>query len=316
MKFVEISRRLSDLLFYFPMLLKNAFSISRLIKKEKIDLIHVNDIYNMLGLCVKIFIRTKVITHVRRMPESFPKAIYKTWSWLHIKFADRIVAVSEANKRGLPINNKTEVIYDSLPEIQKYNAYEIKDKLDGTIKILYLANYTDGKGHKHALYVLKRAIDEFPDREFYLNFYGGNFGLTKNNFYKNDLIALAKKLGISAFVCFNDKSSDVEKEMKAHDVIWNFSDSESFSRVTLEALFYSIPVIATDVGGTNEMLVNNKGGILVKAKSVEEMYAGFKRLISDDTWRVSMSKYGYDFVRTHFSIGNTSMKIKKIYQDV
>jgi glycosyltransferase involved in cell wall biosynthesis len=314
--FIEISRRVKDIMSYLPVLIKNAFKVRGIIKRENIAIVHVNDIFNMIGLCIKAITKTKVITHVRRMPESFPGAIYKAWASLHVKFADRIIAVSEANKRGLPPNNKTDVVYDSLPEIQIYGDYRIKGNLNRQVNILYLANYIEGKGHQYALHVLKKAIDEFTGWQFHLDFFGGNLGLDKNNFYKESLVSLANDLSIDQFVSFNDKSSDVEKEMKAHDVLLNLSDSESFSRVTLEALYYGIPVVATNVGGTGEMLIDNKGGVLVKAKDVDEMYSGFKKLIADDLFRVSLSTTSYQFVRTHFDVTNTAIKNRKIYEDV
>jgi len=314
--FTEVSKRIKDILFYFPVLFINAIKTRRIIKREAIDIVHVNDIYNMVGLCLKLFWRKKLITHVRRMPESFPATIYKLWSKLHVRYADRIIAVSHANKNALPANKKTTVIYDPLPDDEKLPAYSPRPSLGKKVNVLYLANYTVGKGHQYAIEILARAVKEHPDWNFNLHFFGGQFGMKKNADYKQSLISLSQQRKIASRVCFSDASANVEQTMKDCDVILNLSDSESFSRVTLEALFYGIPIIATDVGGTNEMVTDRQTGILVKRADVESMYQGFRTLIFDDALRVQISGNAYKFVRANFGQKNTVDKLVDVYKTV
>jgi len=316
LNFTEISKRTGDLVKYFPGLLYNGWKIKRFMKKNRIDVVHVNDIYNMLGMTAKLMSGVKLVTHIRRMPESFPASIYRIWSRLHVKFADHIIAVSKANKNALPANNKTTVIYDPLPEDEVLAPYQPKKELQKTVRILYLANYTGGKGHLHALMVLNKAVREFTAWNFQLDFYGGNFGMDKNDVHKQSLIQFANENGLNASVQFNGKTNQIEEVMKAHDIVWNFSDSESFSRVTLEALFYGVPVIATDVGGTNEMVIDGKTGLLAASKNVDDMYRAFKRMILDDEERISMAANGYRYVREEFSKEKTVNRIVDIYRSL
>ena len=312
--FVEISKRVKDLFLYFPMLIINSIRLHNLIKRENVDIVHVNDIFNMVGLFVKLFTKVKVFTHIRRMPESFPKKLYNVWAGLHVLYSDRIIAVSEANLRALPTNSKSVVIYDPLPNEEKYPSYNPKQILNNEVKILYLANYTKGKGHSYAIEIISRAKKEFPAFNFFLNFYGGDFGLHKNKGYKDSLRLIVETEGLQNNISFFDKAEDVEKVMKDHDVVLNLSDSESFSRVSLEALFYGIPLIATDVGGTNEMVLNKETGILVKPNDVLSMYNGFKQLINNDELRRKCAMNSLIFVREKFGKQSTSFKLEEIYK--
>jgi glycosyltransferase involved in cell wall biosynthesis len=53
----------------------------------------------------------------------------------------------------------------------------------------------------------------------------------------------------------------VGDEISKCDIMLNFSDSESLSRVTMEALYtMELPIIATNVGGTNEMIIHEHNG--------------------------------------------------------
>jgi L-malate glycosyltransferase len=314
--FIEISKRVNDLLLYFPRLYINARKIKKLLKQENISIIHVNDLYNMAGIVAKKISGVKLVTHIRRMPESFPSSIYKIWAKMHLKYADHIVAVSKANKNALPSNTKTSVMYDPLPEEEKLSKYSVKPLLEKKLSVLYLANFNPEKGHRYALEILKKGVKDYPDWKFSFHFYGASFGLQKNDEYKQSLIQFAEDNGLSSSVQFHGKTSEVEKVMKSHDLVLNLSDSESFSRLTLEALFYGVPVTATNVGGTNEMVIDGRTGLLARPFDVDDMYVAFKKMISNDSLRVKMAKEGYRFVREEFSNERTVAKMIKIYESV
>lgn len=314
--FVEISKSINKIIQYIPFLIYNTFKLVRLIKKENITVIHVNDMFNMLGLTVKLFTGKKVITHVRRMPESFPLFLYKIWMGLNVRFSDKIIAVSESNKSAIKKNDKTVVIYDPLPDKEVLPKYYIKPELNKKIRILYLANYTFGKGQQYAIEMLEKVLIDMPDWEFSLDYYGGNFGLKKNREFKNHLqnVAIVKK--VNTFINFYDASNNTEKLMKEYDLVLNLSDSESFSRVTLEALYFGVPIIATKVGGTKEMFSEEFRFLLAERMDTESMYKCFKKLITEDDLRCAFSRAMYDYVRHNFNIEKTSRKLEDIYQSI
>ena len=314
--FIEISRRKKDLLLYFPRLYSNARKIRKLVKKEGIDFIHVNDIYNMVGVLVKKLYGIPLITHVRRMPDSFPAVIYNSWSKMHIRYADKIVVSTEANKAAIPPNDKTVVMYDSVLEHEDLPRYQPKEFLNREVTILYLANYNDGKGHLHALKMLKKALDELKDWKFQLDFYGGDFGWQKNADYKQGLIEFARENNLIGSVHFNDKTTEIEKVYKSYDVVLNLSDSESFSRVTLDALFFGVPIVATDVGGTREMVLHEKTGLIAPPKDVDTIFTMFKKMILDDNLRRTLSRNSYEFSRKEFSTERVVNTIRDVYTTV
>lgn len=310
----EISKRPADVLLYFPNLVLRGAELKKIIRREKVSIVHVNDMYNMIGLFVKLITGVKVITHVRRMPESFPASIYRTWSKLHVRYADHIIAVSEANRNGFPPNDKTTIIYDPLPDEEELLRYEPRSRLEKRLKILYLANYTMGKGHLHAIHLMARAVKQFPDWTFELHFYGGDLNMEKNASYKEFLISSSQEQGLASITQFHGPARDIEQVMKAHDLVFNLSDSESFSRVTLEALFFGVPIIATDVGGTREMVLHGGTGLLCKAKDIDSMLASFSQMIGDDAARCRMAASGWQFVRRQFRTEDAAERLAAIYE--
>ncbi len=309
---IEISRRPLDILLYFPLLIKNAYYLSKIVDKYKANIVHVNDVYNMIGIVGKFWNKYKLYTHIRRMPESFPQFIYRIWHKLHLKFTDVLLAVSNANTFYFKAHNKVVVVYDKILDNEKYEPYKIRNERD--IRLLYLANYTQGKGHEHALRLLELLKKEgFANVK--LNFYGGDFGLAKNKEYKNKLITLADKLRVQEQVKFNNKITDVEKIMKEHDIGLNLSDSESFSNVSLEALYYGLPLMATNVGGTSEMFEHEQSGILVEKYDFKIMVKYLKSLIEDKEMRANLSSNGKKFVRNKFGYRYTSQILNNLYKD-
>jgi glycosyltransferase involved in cell wall biosynthesis len=312
--FIEIRKRLFNAVFYVPYLFLNAWRIAKIAKKEKADIIHVNDIFNLCGITAKLFCRAKVITHVRRMPETFPLKLYRFWTRLHIKFADKIVAVSEANKKALYYSSdKITVVYNQPPLQETQPPYQIKQQLNKTVKTIYTASYIPGKGQNYAVEIINRASKDFPGWQFVLNCYGSEYTVQSNIDYKESLLQKSKEYNIEESTHFNGTTHEVERLVKESDVVFNLSDSESFSRTTLESLYYGVPIVATNVGGTCEMVLSNTTGILAEKGDIEGMYKGFKKLITDDDFRLKMSQTGYKYVREKFSIENTSYKLREIY---
>ena len=310
---LEISKRPWSNLLYFPLLLINSIKVTRYANQNSIEIVHVNDIYNMIGLLAKAWRKLKVITHIRRMPESFPLFIYKMWVVLHEKFSDSIIPVSMANARIFESPKSIQVIYDKLPGKEELPDYTCRD--NKLIKILYLANYNRGKGHDHAVKVVSRLFKNGVTN-FQMNFFGGDFGLQKNKDFKNELVKEVRDFELSANIFFHDKTDKVEKVMKDHDIVLNFSDSESFSNVSLEALFYGVPLVATDVGGTSEMFDTNQSGLLVEKGNIDDMFEALYELVYSYSLRKQLSKQSKVTVRNRFGIKNTSYKLREIYNGV
>ena len=59
--------------------------------------------------------------------------------------------------------------------------------------------------------------------------------------------------------------------MKNADLLLNLSTAESFSFVVAEAMSYGVPIIATNSGGPEELIVDGESGIILPNRSTEEL---------------------------------------------
>jgi L-malate glycosyltransferase len=317
--YIEIGKSIKRTLFYPYFLLINAFKFYKICKKENATIIHVNDIFNMVGIVSKLFHKIYLISHVRRMPESFPLPLYKIWVWVHIKFSNVILPVSNANATIFGNIDKVKVVYDQLPlvnnDICEALAKRLLDTERKNIEILYLANYINGKGHNHVVNTAYKLNTDYNFNNFTIKMYGTDYGIDKNIEYKNSLIKKVDELGLKDNFIFNGFVDDVSILYAQNDLAFNFSDSESFSRYSLECLQNGLPLIATNVGGTNEMFEDEVAGFLVEKGNVEKMTLKAKVLIENLSIRQKFNENSKPYVEIKFNNDNTVEKIRKIYEN-
>lgn len=79
---------------------------------------------------------------------------------------------------------------------------------------------------------------------------------------------------------------------------------EPFGKVGIESMAYGRPVIAFDVGGISEWLINGWNGYLIPRKSTSELAARIEELISDRLLAERLGTNGREFVHCNFSPDN------------
>ncbi len=308
-RFIEISRRIEVLLYPFYLLF-NSFKLLFWIKKEKIDVIHVNDLYNLVGVLVKFFSpKTRLIYHVRLLPDSYLKKYYGFLSRIVVFWADYIICVSDAVYKSIPASDKKQIIYNTMqPPVDADS--ERHDRKE--VRFLYPSNYIKGKGHELALESFLRALDSNPNMQ--LRFMGSDMGLKKNSEFKMKLEKRVNLLkGKEGNVQFHDFAKDLAQEIRNSDVVLMFSESESFSRICLEASFEGRPVIATKCGGSEEIVVHGKTGLLVENLSVEQMRNAILEISKSRNLRMFLGKNALSRSNSKFNIKNIVKQYHNIY---
>lgn len=312
--FVEINKQVRNLLLYFPALLVNGYRLKKIATDHRIAVVHMNDFYNLTGITAKMLGgRFRLLTHVRFMPQRFHASLAKTWAGLNLKFADGIICVSGAVKSFFPPDSKVHLIYDPLPGNEKLPPKSVSSQ-NPEIKLLYLSNFIPGKGQNFALAAFREAYR--VNSSLRLVFAGGDMGLEKNRHYRQALEEEVRLAGLQGVITFKSFIQDVEKEIKAADVVLNFSESESFSLTCLDALVYGTPLIASDCGGPAELFENNQSGILVPNKEVAVMTRAMLDLSADAAKRRRFAEAGKDYVKEKFQPLHTYLKLKNLYRAV
>jgi L-malate glycosyltransferase len=303
----EIRKNIFSLCIYFPMLILNALRLKRFLKKENIDLIVNNDFYNMLPSACSFFgSKVPYVCYVRFLPSKFPRKLVDFWTSAHGRFASKIIAVSNAVKRELTDQNNIVVIGNELPQNESVEFTE-----SGSMLILYPGNYIRGKGQDYALECFARISDKYP--QWKLRFVGGDMGLEKNRLYKESLIQRCSELGLQSRVEWLGFATDMMRQYTDAAIVLNFSESESFSLTVLEGMYYGKAVLATDCGGPSEIIDNQVTGLLVPVNDMDTMIASLDRLLSDEHFRLSISRSAYIQIRLKFNSQKITDQLMSVY---
>ncbi|HHY22350.1 MAG TPA: N-acetyl-alpha-D-glucosaminyl L-malate synthase BshA, partial [Bacilli bacterium] len=112
---------------------------------------------------------------------------------------------------------------------------------------------------------------------------------------------LASELGICEDVLFLGSQNQVADFLAISDLKLLLSEKESFGLVALEAMACEVPVIATNIGGIPEVVVDGETGYLCELGDVVAVANKAIELLLDDEKRIQMGKRARERVDSHFS---------------
>ena len=117
------------------------------------------------------------------------------------------------------------------------------------------------------------------------------------------LEVLAERLGVSKRVYFAGPRSKIEtlSLMATCDFFVLNSTYEGLPHVVLEAMAMELPVVATAVGGTPEVVKDGETGILVPPEG-DGLIRALRRLVEDLKCRQAMTYAGQDWIKQRFSM--------------
>ncbi len=93
--------------------------------------------------------------------------------------------------------------------------------------------------------------------------------------------------------------SNVGDYLKIMSVFAFPSRSESFGSTLLDAMDYSLPIVATAVGGIPELVQDNVNGLLVNAGNTDQLSFALQRLYNDEKLRDTLGKAGHQRVQKY-----------------
>ncbi len=129
----------------------------------------------------------------------------------------------------------------------------------------------------------------------------------------NHLCRRMDALGLSACVFFLGRVKEIPSLLLASDVFALLSRTEGFPNVVIEAMAARIPVVATDVGGTSEAVIDGATGYLVPNEDYSQAAARISTLLSDPEQRNRIATSARQRVEKEFSIDQMTKKHTEVY---
>lgn len=206
-------------------------------------------------------------------------------------------------KVGIP-EHKLEIVENGISDsfldaVTSYRNKKVSSLIVGTI-----ARLSRQKGIEYLLYAAKRVINQFPDITFVI---AGKGPLA------SQLKELSIKLGISGKVRFLGFRNDIPELLSVIDIFVLPSLWEGMPNVVLEAMAAEKPVIATDTGGSKDLIDSNINGVLVEPGNSEALAKAILKLLGDPAQRQRLGESARGKIKERFPIDKMISKTEQIY---
>ena len=291
-----------------------------LLKTQAIDVVQAFDFYtNVFGLTAAALARVPVRIAARRESEGH-RTPAQTWvERRSFGLAHVVAANSEAVRRelirdgvpaskvitihnGLDMNRVAPADLDRAGLLASVGLPATPERKFVTIVANLRSPYKD---HPTFLKAARKVSDAVPDAAFVL---GGEGPLTEG------LRAMARELGIENQTFFLGRCMRVAELLAVSDVcVLSSKDVEGFSNAIVEYMAAARPVVATDVGGAREAIVDGETGYVVSPGDVERMAARITELLLDPDRARLMGERGKLVVEEKFSCERQLARTLELY---
>lgn len=127
---------------------------------------------------------------------------------------------------------------------------------------------------------------------------------------------VAEECGLNDRVFLPGYQDEVGPYLSLMDVFALASAREAFGLVIAEAMFCSLPVVATHVGGIPSVVADGTTGLLVPPRDPRSLADALTVLVDDDNMRRKMGRAGYERAKQRFSINRYVDDVRCLYEDV
>ena len=174
--------------------------------------------------------------------------------------------------------------------------------------VLFVGSLIPRKGLLFLVEAAKKIVKEQSETKFLIVGEGPLKNQLSNSIEAANLSNNFKFLG-------NFKDDKLPAIYNCADIFALPSLQEGQGIVLLEAQASANPVVAFDIGGVKEAVINGETGLLVKLGSTEAFADALLKLISDKTLRMKMGDDGRRFVVENFTWDICAQKMLKVYSE-
>ena len=216
------------------------------------------------------------------------------------------------NDLGVP-HEKVEVVRSGLDLDAFANSTRRKDVrlslnlTDDQHLVVYVGRLRQVKGVEYGIRAFAAAQSERPDMHMALAGEGDQLNYLKQ---------LANEFKVNDKVTFLGVRNDLPDLLSAADSVLMPSLNEGFPRTAIEAMAASKPIIATNVGGTPEAIIDGETGILVPSKDIESMTSALINLVNDPELQTRLGTAGRKRAVQNYSVENYVSRLDGLYRQL
>lgn len=240
------------------------------------------------------------------------KKFFYQWAYL---LADKIIGNSEAGLDNYKVpQSKRVCIYNGFDynRLEKDKDVDIRKELNITTKyvVSMMARFSKTKDWSMFLNSSMQLINNSIDVTF----------LAVGNGETLDEMIKSVPDKYAARIRFLGKRNDVEAILRSTDisVLCTNADvhGEGISNSILESFAFGVPVIATEGGGTSEIVENNYNGVLVQSHNINQLSRAIISLLNDKKKLSTLGKNAMLTVCNKFSLEKSTDRYVEIFNEM
>ncbi|HUE83874.1 MAG TPA: glycosyltransferase [Pyrinomonadaceae bacterium] len=305
--------------FYNFNAMKQLARLASLMRRNKIDLVHAHDFYtNVFGMAAATLARVPARIASRRETEGLRSPAKRWLERRAFNTATAVVANAEAIraqliKEGLP-EAKVVTIHNGLniahvtprPGARREELLAGFGLPNSRRFVTIVANMRHVmKDQATFLRAARLTRDAVSDSAFILAGEGEQTG---------SLRKLAADLGLSENAFFIGRCNRIADLLAISDVcVLSSKGVEGFSNSILEYMAAARPVVATDVGGAREAVVDGETGYIVDPEDFETMAGRLIQLLREPNKARAMGEKGRRRVQEYFSCDAQVWRVEQLY---
>ena len=182
--------------------------------------------------------------------------------------------------------------------------------------------FSKNKGHEYFLnearlikQTFKNKADIFKKKDLKFLIIGGSV-FRDDACREKELRELTDRLGLRDSVIFCGLRNDMPQIFNVLDVLVLTSDAEACGRVLIEAMASGRPIVATNTGGTPELVPDGVAGILIPVHKPKALSDAVMQLLKDNKRMHEMGLAGRKWAERNFSIEENVKRIEQVYKEL
>ena len=294
--------------------------LAAFLRSGRFGVIHAHDLWaNLLGVPAGRLARVPVVISSRRYLEDhdwctpWRKRVVR----LIYRLSTRVVANSRAvsellvnEKKVAP--EKIRVVYNGVDFERFARARPEREKLLPNVGkrsklIAVLANmYSRVKGHACLISAARIVYENEPDAIFLLIGDGPE---------RARLETQVRDAGLDNNVLFVGRRTNVPEWLACCDLSVLPSETEGFPNALLESMSAGLPVVATAVGGSKEIIKSEVNGLLVPPGNSEALAQAILRVMRNPPLAKNLACAGQNDMRKHFGFDRVIAELYRLYKE-
>lgn len=292
-----------------PALILGIWRLARYIRRHRIRVIHSFDFYsNVYGVLAGRLARTAITIASQRDLGNLRRPAQQRINRLMLRLAHYVLANSQAAAAGVRQGGRIRpghlVVVPNGVDTARFGSLERgsdarRVRIFGTV-----SNLRPEKGLADLVRAAAIVRDRYP--EIRLVIWG-------EGPLRPELEALSKSLGLDQAVQLPGHTHDAERALSTMDAFILPSLSESCSNALLEAMAAGLPVIASNIGGNPELVLDGSSGLLARPGDPADLARAMAHLMDDPAGAAALGARAAQRARTEFSLPGMLAGIEALY---